>query len=393
MESYTAARFHLEQAEILADNSSFLNIETVQAFLLVARFEFTHISGPKGLLTIARVMQLLSLLRYDVLDQTSAEGELYLDSYQMRLPQNHSPRCIQMIRRTFWIAFAMHCNAAASFSCCIPVKDNGIGTAIPIPNPTIDSDSNQHVYLSEGITSTVAKGFSVFSLFIFAMKLVVDGGRHHQSTEKYVRDNASDYNFCLVHENIGRDIAIMSKFLSEQEFLDGPEDELRVLTCVIVLGARIDWLKTAIVGSQKAAFLCPIAKEYRTSCVAVTNAMCDFLLQANVTDAKQTVATENTLLLTCVLPPLKIFVTKEMSLFIMRPLALAAEIQLDALQNPQDMCYNAFSSTREIRQNLELLCNIMVVCKPATGEYDPRIQACVAFLEKTKFERVYIRTC
>lgn len=119
------------------------------------------------------------------------------------------------------------------------------------------------------------------------MKLVVDGGRHHQSTEKYVRDNASDYNFCLVHENIGRDIAIMSKFLSEQEFLDGPEDELRVLTCVIVLGARIDWLKTAIVGSQKAAFLCPIAKEYRTSCVAVTNAMCDFLLQANVTDAKQ----------------------------------------------------------------------------------------------------------
>uniref|UniRef100_A0A093VX27 Uncharacterized protein n=2 Tax=Talaromyces marneffei TaxID=37727 RepID=A0A093VX27_TALMA len=185
----------------------------------------------------------------------------------------------------------------------------------------------------------------------------------------------------------------MSKFLSEQEFLDGPEDELRVLTCVIVLGARIDWLKTAIVGSQKAAFLCPIAKEYRTSCVAVTNAMCDFLLQANVTDAKQTVATENTLLLTCVLPPLKIFVTKEMSLFIMRPLALAAEIQLDALQNPQDMCYNAFSSTREIRQNLELLCNIMVVCKPATGEYDPRIQACVAFLEKTKFERVYIRTC
>jgi hypothetical protein len=90
---------------------------------------------------------------------------------------------------------------------------------------------------------------------------------------------------------------------------------------------------------------------------------------------------------------LKIPATKEMSLFIMRPLALAAEIQLDVLQNPQDVSYNAFSSTREIRQNLELLCNVMVVCKPATGEYDPKIQACAAFLEKTKFERVFIRGC
>jgi hypothetical protein len=133
----------------------------------------------------------------------------------------------------------------------------------------------------------MAEGVSVFSLFIFAMKLVVDEDRHRQSTKKYVRDNASDYNFCLVHEKIGTEITIMSKSLSEQEFLDGPDDELRVLTCIIILGARIGWLKTAIIGSQKAAFLGPIAKEYRTSCVAVTNAMCDLLLQANVTNVKQ----------------------------------------------------------------------------------------------------------
>jgi hypothetical protein len=124
MESYIAARFHLERAENLAENSSFLNVETVQALLLVARFEFTHISGPKGLLTIARAMQLLSLLGYDVLDQTSAEGEK--GSPQMMLPTTHSPGRIQLIRRTFWIAFAMHCNAAAIFPCCIPVKDSEV---------------------------------------------------------------------------------------------------------------------------------------------------------------------------------------------------------------------------------------------------------------------------
>ncbi|KAJ5164770.1 uncharacterized protein N7500_006600 [Penicillium coprophilum] len=368
MESYIAARFHLERAENLADNSTFLNLETVQALLLVARFEFIHISGPKGLLTIARATQLLSLLGYDVLDRTSSEGEQ--NSSHVMPPKSHSPGCIQMIRRTFWIAFAMHCNAAASFACCIPVRDSGIGTAMPVPNPMTDSDLKQHVYLSDGITNTITKGLSVFSLFIFAMKLVVDGDRHRQATNKYVQDKASDYNFCLVHEKIGTEIKLMSKFLSEQEFLDGPDDELRVLTCIVVIGTRIDWLKTAIIGSLKAAFLGPIAKEYRTSCVAVTNAMCDLLLQANFTDAKQIPA------------------YKEMSLFIMRPLALAAEFQLEVLQNPQDMSYNAFSSTREIRQNLELLCNVMVVCKPATGEYDRRIQACTAFLEKTRFERV-----
>ncbi|GFF46564.1 hypothetical protein IFM46972_08073 [Aspergillus udagawae] len=369
MESYLAARFHLEKAENLADNSSFLNIETVQALLLVARFEFTHISRPKGLLTIARTMQLISLLGYDMLDQTSAERES--DSSQIMLPKSHSSGCLQKIRRTFWIAFAMHCNATATFPCCIPVKYNKIRTAIPVPNSTMDSSPDQIVYLSEEITKCMAKGFSVFSLFILSMKLVIDGDRHREMTKKYISDSTSDYNFCLVHEKIGRDITIMCNSLSTPEFLSGPDNELRVLTCIIVLGARIDWFKTAIIGSQKAAFLGPVTKEYRTSCVAVANAMCDLLREANVSDAQQIPA------------------YKEMTFFIMRPLALAAEVQLDILQSPRDIGYNVFSSTREIRRNLELLCNIMTVCKPATGEYNDKIQACVSFLDKTKFESAF----
>ncbi|GFF94993.1 hypothetical protein IFM53868_07794 [Aspergillus udagawae] len=353
MESYLAARFHLEKAENLTDNSSFLNIETVQALLLVARFEFTHISRPKGLLTIARTMQLISLLGYDMLNQTSAERES--DSSQIMLPKSHSSGCLQKIRRKFWIAFAMHCNATASFPCCIPVKYNKIRTAIPVPNSTMDSDPDQIVYLSEEITKCMAKGFSVFSLFILSMKLVVDGDRHREMTKKYISDSTSDYNFCLVHEKIGRDITIMCNSLSTPEFLSGPDNELRVLTCIIVLGARIDWFKTAIIGSQKAAFLGPVTKEYRTSCVAVANAMCDLLREANVSDAQQIPA------------------YKEMTFFIMRPLALAAEVQLDILQSPRDMGYNVFSSTHE----------------PATGEYNDKIQASMSFLDKTKFESVF----
>jgi len=47
------------------------------------------------------------------------------------------------------------------------------------------------------------------------------------------------------------------------------------------------------------------------------------------------------------------------------------------------------STTREIRQNLQTICNLMSICKPATGAYDRRIQACLSFLDKTKFERVF----
>ena len=151
----------------------------------------------------------------------------------------------------------------------------------------MDSDTDRIVYLPEEITKSIARGLGVFSLFILAMKLVVCGDRHRQMTKKYVSDTASDYNFCLVHEKIGREATIMFDSLSTPEFLDGPDTELRVLTFIIILGIRIDWFKTAIVGSQKAEFLRPVAREHQNSCLAVANAMCDLLLQADTTDAKQ----------------------------------------------------------------------------------------------------------
>ena len=73
----------------------------------------------------------------------------------------------------------------------------------------------------------------------------------------------------------------------------------------------------------------------------------------------------------------------------MRPLALAAEVQLDILKNPRDIPSNVFSTTREIRQNLQTICSIMSMCKPVVGEYNLKIQACMSFLDKTKLERVF----
>ena len=128
MESYLAARYHLERAENMADNSSFLNLETVQALLLVARFECTYISGPKGLLTIARLMQLIALLGYDILDQGPSEDEN--TNCPSLLSKAQCPGNLQKIRQTFWIAFSIHCNATASFPCCVPVKEEGVSLSL-----------------------------------------------------------------------------------------------------------------------------------------------------------------------------------------------------------------------------------------------------------------------
>lgn len=157
---------------------------------------------------------------------------------------------------------------------------------MPVPSPTTD----RLVYLSDEITKSMACRFSVFSLFIVAMKLVVCGDRHRQMTKKYVSDTASDYNFCYVHEKIGRQVTVVFNSLSTPELLDPPDTELRVLTFIIILGIRIDWFKTAILGSQKAEFLSHLTTEYQNSALVVANAMCELVLQADVTDVKRVCA-------------------------------------------------------------------------------------------------------
>lgn len=84
-----------------------------------------------------------------------------------------------------------------------------------------------------------------------------------------------------------------------------------------------------------------------------------------------------------------------MSLFIMRPLALAAEIQLCVLKNRvQGVGLNINYTNREIRHSLKTICNAMDAFKDSIGEYELCIKECQAFLESTQnsgwFSREFI---
>lgn len=107
---YVAARFHLEMAEMHMGNSSFLNLETAQTLILIARYEFTRTDTTRAIITMARLMQLVRLLELDNIDR--------------RRTQNDPPQNIQKIhgsRNTLWIAYAFYCHASTIFARCEPI--------------------------------------------------------------------------------------------------------------------------------------------------------------------------------------------------------------------------------------------------------------------------------
>lgn len=53
---YVAARFHLEMAETQVENSSFLNLQTVQTLILVARYEFLRTRAERAIITSGAVI-------------------------------------------------------------------------------------------------------------------------------------------------------------------------------------------------------------------------------------------------------------------------------------------------------------------------------------------------
>lgn len=107
---YVAARSHLEMAETHMENSSFLNLETAQTLILIARYEFTRTHATRAIITMARLMQLVRLLELDNLDRRETQG-----AASQHLQKIHESR------NTFWIAYVLHCHSSILFSRCEPI--------------------------------------------------------------------------------------------------------------------------------------------------------------------------------------------------------------------------------------------------------------------------------
>jgi hypothetical protein len=101
---YGSARQYLELAERQEDGTSFLNLESLQALLLILRYEFSEAKCiERAWMTHARVMRLAKLLHMDTIDA----GQVPTEADELYVPHKSSPSLAEMDerRRTFWFAF------------------------------------------------------------------------------------------------------------------------------------------------------------------------------------------------------------------------------------------------------------------------------------------------
>ncbi|GES60230.1 fungal transcriptional regulatory protein, N-terminal [Aspergillus terreus] len=321
-------------AETHMESSSFLNLETVQTLILIDRCEFARTHATRAIITMARLTQLVRLLELDNLDRRETSSQ-------------HLQR-IQASRNTFWIAYGLHCHSSILFSRCEPIDIETVYTALSLDS-TERYDNTPHLLLSEAATRPRN---DPLSLAIFPAK------------EPWT----AEYNFCLAHERIENMIGTILSALSGCSFQTEPDTELRVLALVITFGARGTLYQAAIVNVQKASFLGPVVGESQKMGVSAANAMCDVLLQADA------------------LNPAHIPMYRAMSVFIMRPLALAADVQLCGVQNAaQGSGVGIYYMNREIRHSMEVTCRAMEAFQDGLGQYDARIWECREYLDRTQF--------
>lgn len=77
---------------------------------------------------------------------------------------------------------------------------------------------------------------------------------------------------------------------------------------------------------------------------------------------------------------------RAMSVFIMRPLALAAEIQLSVVQSAaQGSGVGIYYMNREIRHSMDVLCRTMEAFQEGMSQYDAGIRECREYLDRTQF--------
>ncbi|PLN82768.1 hypothetical protein BDW42DRAFT_184610 [Aspergillus taichungensis] len=354
---YVAARSHLEMAEMHMGNSTVLNLETVQTLILIARYEFTRNHATRAILTMARLLQLVRLLELDNLDREEPQG-----SPSQRASKNDESRT------TLWIAYALNCHSSTIFPRCEPLDVDTIHTALPCDWKEREREPHQ-IFLSKAVTHPQNDALSTLAIFILAMRLAASTEKHHRMTTANASGTgAADYNFCLAHERIESTIGMILSTLSRRSLQTESDKVLRVLSLVVTFGARITLYKAATVNAQKAPFLSPVIGESQKMGVLDANAMCDVLLQADV------------------LTPSHIPIYCATSLFLMRPLSLAAEIQLCVLRSAtQGSGVGVYYMNREIRHSMEVICRAMEAFQEGMGQYDDGIRACREYLDRTHF--------
>ena len=125
---YYSAWHHIEQAERQKDGSDFLNLELLQALLLVIRFEFTETDCALAFITQGRAIRLAKLLCLDMID--TDQMPLSRDTMRRPLKAPDNAEEVEERRRTFWVAFNMDFFTAALTNTLPALENNEVSLSL-----------------------------------------------------------------------------------------------------------------------------------------------------------------------------------------------------------------------------------------------------------------------
>jgi len=195
---YNSARYHVEQAEMQANGSSFQNLEIVQALLLIVRHEFKDSrSTPRAWMTHGRAMRLMKLLCLDNIDAEAALAK----STDLRLPLTSST-LVEMDerRRTFWVGFDIDFFIAALTDTLPTFDPSKIFTYIPGKKA---EEPPVRTYLEKLLLNPQTCRGSIFSPMVIATGLGNNALRHIHRTSGA---NDQGYDFWTNHYELDKRI-------------------------------------------------------------------------------------------------------------------------------------------------------------------------------------------
>jgi hypothetical protein len=244
---------------------------------------------------------------------------------------------------------------------CYLLTEAQIRVALCTKDSTMESELK--TFLDDRITPNSAEALDEWSLFALAMRLVVRMQKHYRHTlENVTQTGSEDYNYCLHHEQLESAIGVVFSSSSVSDAAAHAGTVMGVLTFIVALSCRISLYKTAELYGSKAEFLSKVTHECWRLATTAANAMCDVLLQASALDPSQIPAYKN------------------MSIFIMPPLAMGAEVLHRALSG--GMKGHDWTS-RELRHSLETVCTAMEAFGDPINRFDNCIERCRTFLGNT----------
>ncbi|KAI0154670.1 hypothetical protein GGR57DRAFT_107791 [Xylariaceae sp. FL1272] len=339
---YSAARHHLEEAELGSDKSSFWSIEAAQALVLVARFEVEHFTSARALITMSRLLALVSVLTQEV-----SELEMGNNLDEEELSQR---RVVSLI--SFSIQFQQICLAEST--CWSPTQEHSSSSIT-------DGIDYERLKINLLTNSRPISEDEPFGVLCVALRIAVDAKHHERRTAAILGGiEVPSFNFCRDHECIESRIgAIVTKWLessSPSPLSSTPNCEVRVLAVLVALGTRIQLFKTALRHSNKSKFFGVLAHECRQESVASAFDMCDLLRLAEVRRSDN------------------ISIYREARFYLMPALFLAAEALIAAIEaRGQETTRGILHRHVEIRQRANTILDIMDACNNEAGSYTDSI--------------------